>query len=753
MVITGIFPPDIGGPATHASSLSTELRARGHDVAVVAATDAARMIRERNLMRVPRRWPWPVRFVAVVLWLVWHRRRYDVIYATGMGAEAVAGAKLARRPVIVKVVGDPAWERGRRMTLTDEGFDQFQQRSSAGLRLRAMRWLRSWTVKRADVVVAPSDYLRRIANAWAPGEVDVRVVPNGVVVPKMSARRSDSAPGDLHAVWVGRLVSHKHVDVLVEAVRQTTGVTLDLIGDGPERSVLEGLADHPNVAGRVRLLGAQEHGDVLTRIAQADVLVSSSSYEGLPHVAIEALVCGTPVVTTPAGGVTEAVTHGVDGLVVDASTPEAFVDAFTRLREDPALLPRLKEGAKKTGEAWRFDHCADTIEALLYEVTRSPARAVFVGKTQLFEPPGPDVERKFKLLSKHLRGISLNTGPVGVRRVGGILTVSFPVVRPGALGGLIFYTFSPPLALGIAASRDGTVIVCQSPYEATGVILLRNLLFFRRPRVLVELHGDWVTAPRLYGSGARRFVAPLTDRVCVWTLRRADRVRVVSEVLAARAREVGYTGGIDRYVTFSDFGVFMDRPTVAPPHEPKVIFVGVLERYKAVDVLLDAWKEVTDRVPEARLVIVGDGSLRHALRERVEAEGLGSSVEFRDPMPREELCSAIDEAVCLVLPSRSEGLPRIVLEAMARGRPVIAAAVGGMAELIDHGVSGYLVAPEDVLGLADDIVRLIDDYERASTMGAAARSRAEERSPVAEYEAGVERLTKWIRGDSAIDRP
>ena len=122
-------------------------------------------------------------------------------------------------------------------------------------------------VKRADAVVAPSDYLRRIANAWAPGEVDARVVPNGVVVPNVVATRSEDDAGRLHAVWVGRLVSHKHVDVLIDAIRRTSAVTLDIVGDGPEREVLQRLVDQAGIEDRVRFLGTQAHSDVLTRIA------------------------------------------------------------------------------------------------------------------------------------------------------------------------------------------------------------------------------------------------------------------------------------------------------------------------------------------------------------------------------------------------------------------------------------------------------------------------------------------------------
>src|SRR5207253_11521903 len=113
-----------------------------------------------------------------------------------------------------------------------------------------------------------------------------------------------------------------------------------------------------------------------------------------------------------------------------------------------------------------------------------------------------------------------------------------------------------------------------------------------------------------------------------------------------------------------------------------------------------------------------------------------------DPMPQAALARLLDASTCLVLPSRSEGLPRIVVEAMARGRAVVASAVGGMAELVDDD-TGRLVPTEDVLALAEALIDVLADRDRAAAMGRVARRRAEARQPVAEYEAGIARLAAW----------
>jgi glycosyltransferase involved in cell wall biosynthesis len=131
VIVTGIFPPDIGGPATHAGDLQDELAGRGHTAIVVSLTDSPHVDERADLVRYPRRWPWPLRLVAVTWWLVRHRRTYDVVYATGLHPAATAGARLARRPVVAKVVGDPAWERARRLGLLTTAFDEFQDQTPA----------------------------------------------------------------------------------------------------------------------------------------------------------------------------------------------------------------------------------------------------------------------------------------------------------------------------------------------------------------------------------------------------------------------------------------------------------------------------------------------------------------------------------------------------------------------------------------------------------------------------------------------
>ena len=322
--------------------------------------------------------------------------------------------------------------------------------------------------------------------------------------------------------------------------------------------------------------------------------------------------------------------------------------------------------------------------------------------------------------------------------------IALPDLR-GPLGTVTFYAAAPIIALALTASRRASAVVCQSPYEGVALLALRRLLPARaRPRVQVELHGDWRIAARLYGSPKRRLVASVSDRVAVWALRRADRVRPVSDFLVKLARDAGYDGPIDRFIAFSEYGMFLEPAPQTLTDKPRVLFVGVLERSKGVDVLLHAWRTVAREIPTAQLTLVGTGSRGEELRTQARRDHLEDSVRFLAPRPRAQLRDLLDESSFLVLPSRAEGLPRVVLEAMARARPVVASGVGGIVELVEDGTTGRLVAPESPSALADAIIELLTDPERARDMGDEARRRAIERDPIAEYEAGIERLAAWI---------
>jgi glycosyltransferase involved in cell wall biosynthesis len=159
--------------------------------------------------------------------------------------------------------------------------------------------------------------------------------------------------------------------------------------------------------------------------------------------------------------------------------------------------------------------------------------------------------------------------------------------------------------------------------------------------------------------------------------------------------------------------------------QPVLLTVGSLTRQKAQDLLLDAFARVGARLPDARLLIAGDGPLRGALADQAKRLGLGDSVRLLGA--RIDAADLIAAADVFVLSSRREGLSITLLEAMRAGRPVVATRAGGNAEAVADGSTGLLVEPGDATALAEALHALLSDRARADAMGAAGRARWAER--------------------------
>ena len=224
---------------------------------------------------------------------------------------------------------------------------------------------------------------------------------------------------------------------------------------------------------------------------------------------------------------------------------------------------------------------------------------------------------------------------------------------------------------------------------------------------------------RLYGSPRRKLLAPLADALARYGLRRSDGVRTISAYTSSLVREVGVEPTAE-FAAFMDLEPFVESPPDPLPERPVVLFVGVLERYKAVDVLAEAWRRAAPRVPDATLRLVGRGALHETATALVG--DLPAQARWTKSLSTPEVARALDEATVLVLPSRSEGLGRVVVEAFCRGRGVVGSRVGGIPDIVEDGVSGVLVDPGDPQALADALVRVLSDRPLAERLGVAAHA-------------------------------
>ena len=296
-----------------------------------------------------------------------------------------------------------------------------------------------------------------------------------------------------------------------------------------------------------------------------------------------------------------------------------------------------------------------------------------------------------------------------------------PPARPRLLDGALFYLLLPfRIARELRAFRPEAALV-QGVHELVAFFAARSLTRVRTKAIL-DVQGDWHEATRLYGSPFRRLLNPLNDAFAPLAVRGADAVRTVSTQTTGLVRALGVEPAAV-FPSYVDATAFLERAPRPLPETPRALFVGVLERYKAFDTLVEAWPLAAPRVPGASLQLVGDGSLRDRA-ERLVAE-LPAQTSWSPRLGAEEVARAMDASWLVALPSRSEGLPRVALEAACRGRAIVGGNRAGIPDVVRHGENGLLVNPDDAVQLADALVRVLSDRAYAAELGAAARRTGE----------------------------
>lgn len=349
LIVTGIFPPDHGGPATYVSLIADGIKKQGHDVvAVITLSDRTDYDDSHYgfpVIRLRRGSFRLFRWLQTILTIAFYARHSDVVFMTGLVLEGILATKyLIRRPAVVRVPGDLIWEKARAKGYSELDLGAFQ-RVKLTLPWRVLRWLQGWYTAKADVVIVPSRYLAQIVKGWGIDSNKIHVIYNAV---RTHAFVRENATHLYDIVTVARLVPLKGLRELIE-IASELGLRLRVIGEGPLRDELETLARQRGA--QVTFAGHVAHDRIPDEIRSARLFVLNSSYEGLPHVVLEAKAAGVAVLATSAGGTPETIHHGVDGWLIPVNDKAALAEGIRRLLGDDELRARLAQsGLRQVAE-------------------------------------------------------------------------------------------------------------------------------------------------------------------------------------------------------------------------------------------------------------------------------------------------------------------------------------------------------------------------------------------------------------------
>tara|TARA_Y100001935_G_scaffold116864_1_gene96700 strand:- start:1841 stop:3001 length:1161 start_codon:yes stop_codon:yes gene_type:complete len=322
LIVVGIFPPDIGGPATFVPLIAKKLIENNYKVEIICLSDSLNHKDtdfEFNVYRIKRRQNLIKRWIKTVLKIISVGKRADLIFVNGLPMESYVANLLLRKKVIRKVVGDWAWERGRNLKLTNDAFDEFQNKKH-NLHLEIAKFSRGWTTKKADLVITPSEHLKSVVNKWGAESKNIKVIYNGTDLFTEKSKATNKK--HINLITVGRLTPFKNIDKIILSLNQLKLLNSNLhrliiVGDGPERSNLEKLVSENKLSDFVTFTGQLKKSELNKYYQESDIYIQASGYEGLPHTLLEAISHNLSIISTPIGGTNEILENNTNGWTID----------------------------------------------------------------------------------------------------------------------------------------------------------------------------------------------------------------------------------------------------------------------------------------------------------------------------------------------------------------------------------------------------------------------------------------------------
>lgn len=355
LLATGIYPPDIGGPATYASLLKKELPKKGIDVDIITY----------GLAGVSRSFPKGLRHF-IFFFKCWLKAlKSNVVLAQdtiSAGLPALLAAKLSSRRFIIRVPGDYVWEQSVQRFCVKDSIDDFQNKKY-GWRVELLRSIQKFVVGNADIVITPSKYFGNLVSKWVKDPSKIHVIYNGIDLPKSYKLQATSCSKTI--VSVGRLVPWKGFDFLIGLMKDLLDWKLKIIGSGPDREALELQVTSFKLQDRVELTGAVSREKVLEYLSGSNIFILNTSFESFSFQVVEAMSLGLPVITTNIGNLAEIIENGVDGILVEPNNKEQFLNAIEKLNKDENFRNGISQRAKIKAEKFSIENTINELVKIL----------------------------------------------------------------------------------------------------------------------------------------------------------------------------------------------------------------------------------------------------------------------------------------------------------------------------------------------------------------------------------------------------
>ncbi|OGY43788.1 MAG: hypothetical protein A3J62_03675 [Candidatus Buchananbacteria bacterium RIFCSPHIGHO2_02_FULL_38_8] len=384
LILTGIYPPDIGGPATILKALVESLEKNNFSVELVTYSDpiSKAFPDQKNIHRIRRNqfflWQYLEYFLQAFRLAVSANLIYVMdVYSVGYFAYLLK--KILGKKYIVRFAGDSAWETAVSNGWTNDYIVDFQQKNY-DQRIEKLKERRKQILISADRVIAVSQFMAIIAGKIGVSKDKIKIIYNSIDffehdninLAKIQSIKQEYGQSAKLLITACRLTPWKGVDGIIRILpglsEKVGKVNLLVLGEGQELENLKKLASSLNVKNNVYFLGKVTHQEIINYFKAADLFVLNTNYEGLSHTILEAMLAQVPIITTNAGGNPEVIEDGKDGLVVEYNNNEELLAASLKILIDEQLVKGLVLNASRKLEDFRWDKTIDGTIQLLKEV-------------------------------------------------------------------------------------------------------------------------------------------------------------------------------------------------------------------------------------------------------------------------------------------------------------------------------------------------------------------------------------------------
>ncbi len=690
VLAAGLYPPDIGGPATFAKQLADFLDTKNVVVEVMPFSAV------RHVPPIVRHL-----YYAFLVWQKSRGARYIVaLDPVSVGLPSLCASRLRGVPMILRVGGDFAWEQGvQRFGVTDM-LDAFvvQNKKVYSRKVQLLARIQSYVAQGATRVVVPSDYLKQLTGKWGVRPDNIRRIYSsaevGALPPRDVARREFGFGDEKVIVSAGRFVPWKGFPALIDAVRlvqkEFAGAKLIIAGSGPDdariRAHGKALLDTDVV-----FMGDMARAQLLKLVCAADVFALNTNYEGLSHQLIEVMQAGVPVITTPVGGNVELIEDKISGRLVAFNDVEALAKAINETLTQVKQTAHMVATARTKGQAFsKTDSMVQWADVL--GVRDNIQVLMLSGDPHMFNLQS-DVRKRLLLQAEEVSSLTVFAPlPARGRNKNDGEWVGAHVRVIGFNGTKIQSALRMLLA---SRQVECDVVTAQDPFYLG---LIAWIIAYRKSATFqLQIHTN-IFSPEFKRQHRLKML------LSQFLLRHADCIRVVSEDLKKSLEVAGITAPITVQPIFIDKDAISKAQAAHmseefPQFSHLILVAARLEKEKNIDDILNALPEILKHLPDAGLLVAGEGSQQQALKALALEKGVGGHVVFLGQ--RSDVYS-LYKGVDLVFAATAvyEGYGATAVEALACGTPVIAVRDAG----IVTEAGGIVVSPHL---LAKEVVRVL----------------------------------------------